>query len=98
MKLPFWADGAVFGALLVPVALSLKMICPVRVGCFADPFLVVLFAPLVILEWFFGRGAVSVMWGILFLIIFWGGIWTVLAYLYGNIVAYEKRLQNREVI
>jgi len=91
MKLPLWADGMVFGALLVPVNLFLKIICPVRVGCFADPFLVALFSPLIILDLLFGDANITSSWEIMFLVAFWGGVWAALAHLYSNIFARTVR-------
>jgi len=51
-KIPSWAEGSIFAALLVILIFFLKVLCPVDIGCFADPFLIPLFSPLFILKIF----------------------------------------------
>lgn len=83
-RLPYWADGALFGVFLVPVIFFLKMICPLQVGCFADPFLVPIFSPLILIEAFSGEQTISFQTEILFITIFWGAIFSLLANLWSK--------------
>lgn len=80
--LPRWADGALFGALLVPVVFFLKIICPLQTGCFADPFLVPIFSPLIIVEAFSSGQTTSFQEEIFFITIFWGLVFSLLANLW----------------
>lgn len=83
-RLPQWADGALFGVFLIPVVFFLKMICPLQTGCFADPFLVPIFSPLIIVEALAGGQAISFQVEILFITIFWGLVFSLLANLWGK--------------
>lgn len=82
--LPRWADGALFGAFLVPVVFFLKIICPLQTGCFADPFLVPIFSPLIIVEAFSSSQTASFQEEIFFITVFWGLTFSLLANLWGK--------------
>ena len=82
-NMPAFVDGAVFGFLLVPLLLLLKMICPLSAGCFVDPFFIPLFSPIFVFEslaTMFGRD-VTLKGEIVFLILFWTVLWAVLAHM-----------------
>jgi len=84
MRLPYWADGGIFGLLLAPLVFFLKLFCPLNSGCFADPFLVAIFSPLFILEGV-ADGRLSARFEITFIVLFWAIAWALLAHLYGKI-------------
>jgi hypothetical protein len=50
MHLHFAFRGAGFTAALAILIFFLKIICPLQTGCLADPFILVLFSPLVLFE------------------------------------------------
>lgn len=69
--IPAWIDGALFGLLIGPLMFALKIFCPSGAECFADPFLIIVFSPLFLLNNFF-PGLDSGMWfEIVFISVFW---------------------------
>ena len=49
MRIPYSIQGALFGPVLISLALILKLLCPVSTGsgCFADQLAVPIFLPLI---------------------------------------------------
>jgi hypothetical protein len=90
-SLPPWLDGGMFGALMVPLIFFLKVMCPLNTGCFADPFVVVMFSPLVVLESFVTGPISSAQVGILFITIFWGVIGALSAHLLSAILNRQNK-------
>lgn len=66
---PYWAQGIFFAFALIILIFFLKIICPIDVGCLADPFLVPLFSPLRITA-FLGITDLG-KWEPLFIFSFW---------------------------
>lgn len=64
--------GALFTSLLSILVFFLKVICPLNVGCLADPFLIVLFYPLTIFEKLGITNLVPYAYEPLFILLFWG--------------------------
>jgi hypothetical protein len=93
-RLPYWADGALFGVFLVPVVFFLKMICPLQTGCFADPFLVPIFSPLIIVEAFARERVISFQGEIFFITIFWGVVFSLLANLWSKFSKDTEKSSN----
>jgi hypothetical protein len=90
-KIPPWLEGALFGILLIPLIFFLKVTCPLDVGCFADPFLIPLFSPLLIAEGIVGKGVLSFVQEIVFITIFWSCVSSAIRHLFANISrAYKK--------
>ena len=66
----------------IVIIFVLKVTCPVQLGCFADPFLVPILSPLVILK------TISVDLGALeplYVLIFWSLIGAIFGYFYSSI-------------
>ncbi len=82
-KIPPFVDGAIFGLLFLPMAFFLKLICPLSEGCFVDPFFVLLFSPLFMLQSIFDKVgfALSTREEIVFISVFWSVAWAFLAHL-----------------
>jgi len=93
-RLPYWADGGLFGIFLVPVVFILKIICPLKTGCLVDPFLVPIFSPLFLIEGIVGSGRVSSAGEIFFIMFFWGLVWALIAHLAGSLI---KKRENKEI-
>jgi len=88
IKLPPWADGAIFGVLFVPLTFFLKITCPIDFGCFVDPFFVPIFSPLFLLQSLLGEGAVNLAPRVelFFIACFWSLIFGLLAHLGSKIM------------
>jgi hypothetical protein len=81
-KVPHWAQGAIFAVTLVILIFILKITCPLDIGCFADPFLIPLFSPLLIFEKLFGGLGSYEPFSI---IIFWTVIGGIFGLLFGKL-------------
>jgi len=86
-NLPHWADGALFGILFIPLAFFLKVTCPITVGCFIDPFFVIIFSPLFLFEALSSGGiwALAPKTELFFIACFWSLVCGLLAHLAGKI-------------
>lgn len=75
--------GAMFGGALAVLIFFLKIICPLNIGCLVDPFLVILFSPLYLFE-YFGLSELVAAVNEPFLIL---GFWTVVGFLVGYLIS-----------
>lgn len=89
-RVPYWAQGFLFACALIFLIFFLKVICPIDVGCLADPFLVPLFSPLKLLA-LFGIPELG-QWEPLFIVTFWA----VFAFFVG--LFFEKRKRKQVVM
>lgn len=92
---PAWIEGAIFGILFVPLMFILKIICPVDTGCFADPFLILIFSPLLLVETLFGRSQIPYEGELIVILIFWSIVSALAAHLYSNIARSYKQQFNK---
>jgi len=88
-RVPYWAQGFLFACALIFLIFFLKIICPIDVGCLADPFLVPLFSPLLLLK-IFHIGELG-PWEPFFIIIFWA----IFAFYIG--LFFEKRRNKKNI-
>ena len=72
MKIPYFIQGALFGPVLIGLALILKVLCPASAGssCFADHLAVPIFLPLIFAYTNFG-GNLIVIHEFWFVIAYW---------------------------
>lgn len=82
-------QGGLFAGALSILIFFLKVICPINVGCLADPFLVVLFAPLKLVP-LLGLGAVSYQSEPAVILLFWIIVGSILGYTLSPLFAEEK--------
>lgn len=86
MKKP-WIKGTIFTSSLAVLIFFLKIICPLQTGCFADPFLIPMFSPLVILRFFkISAGAFEPF----FILIFWAAAGGLAGFFIGNLFNLNK--------
>jgi hypothetical protein len=78
MKIPYWYQGMIFAPVLVGLLFILKITCPAPtgVGCFADPFLVPVFSPLVGLYKIFGNIPAIAQHEPLIILLYWSIVGT----------------------
>lgn len=92
MSISPWARGFLFTGGLLILIFFLKIICPINVGCFADPFLVPIFSPLLLVELFTEESSREVLGSLepLFIFIFWLLVGSLFGFLYGQIFSSKK--------
>ncbi|HEY4489700.1 MAG TPA: hypothetical protein VJC12_00390 [Candidatus Paceibacterota bacterium] len=81
-KLPFFTKGIIFAASLSVLVFFLKVLCPLNLGCFADPFLIPLFSPLFVAENLFGNLGIFEPF---FILIFWSVVGGLAGHFYGKL-------------
>lgn len=81
---PYWVKGIIFAISLTVLIFILKVLCPLNVGCFSDPFLIPLFSPLLIIENLFGSlGGFEPF----FILFFWAVVGGLIGHFYSKIKA-----------
>jgi hypothetical protein len=89
VKLPGWARGVFVSLAFLSVIFFLKIICPIDTGCFADPFVVIFFLPILFFEKVFGLPLVSLLgfYEPFLVILFWLCVGGVFGYWWGRVQA-----------
>jgi hypothetical protein len=82
--------GAVFAAFLVVLVFFLKIICPLDIGCLADPFLVILFSPVYLFKVTGISQFITVGEEAFLIVCFWTIVGFVGGYLIGPFFAQKK--------
>jgi len=82
-----WLKGAIFSAIFLLLIFFLKIVCPLNVGCFVDPFLVPIFSPLLLVEFVTGTKAYQTLGSYepAFVLAFWVVIGAILGELFKKI-------------
>jgi hypothetical protein len=89
MKVPYAVRGGLFMCGLILIIFVLKVTCPVSIGCFADPFLVPILSPLLMLKVFgFSLGNFEPLYIILF--------WTIIGILFGYFYSTLKTANSHD--
>jgi hypothetical protein len=81
-SIPYWVQGGMFAVALVLLIFILKITCPLNIGCFADPFLIPLFSPLLIIG---GKLGSLSAYEPFFVITFWAMIGALIGLFAGKI-------------
>lgn len=97
-RLPYWAQGGIFGFFLIPLIFFLKITCPLYSGCLVDPFLVPLFSPLFLLEAFLGPDYASIKGEVMFITLFWALVASLVAHLFGNLMKKQMGEEGEEEV
>lgn len=82
-RLPYFLQSAIFAVLFLPLVFLLKIYCPTGSGCIADPFLIIIFSPLLIYNFVVPEGNYTAE--IVYLFVFWAIVASLFGYLYGEI-------------
>lgn len=85
--MPSWLKGGIFFAVLLLLVFFLKILCPLDVGCFVDPFFVPIFSPLILVDFITGSSANEVFGSFepVFVFVFWIFVGVVLGQVFGKI-------------
>jgi len=85
---PNWAKGLIFSFVFVVLIFILKVLCPINLGCLADPFLLIIFSPLTVLDLFsinLGR------FEPLYIILFWSILGAFLGSIYSKFFDHQTK-------
>ncbi len=94
-----WLKGGIFFAVFLLLIFFLKIVCPLDIGCFVDPFLPPIFSPLLLIEFITDARAYETLGSLepAFVFIFWVFIGGVLGQLFEKFNLFKKLEEDDEV-